>query len=162
DGISDLFEMAGGIDSNCDGVIGADERALIDVDPTFPDGTINPTPSADPAVKDVFVVYDFMVLPDAGNSCVTMPLPGLPMASPDCQIDEYCIGGACRGHSDAPTPGALMQVIQAYAARGIRLHLVRGDAMTHSEVISFGVPIAACSAATASLTGARRAIDFYD
>ena len=177
DGLSDAWEIAGGIDFNGDGVVDESEKVLTNVDPVFPDGTPNPHPSADPNVKDVFLLYDWMELPDQltngqPTSCTVNPPAGF--SPPDnvqiyysyhsdqCAFDQACINGTCRGHSDAPTPAALMMAIQAFAARGVRLHLVKGHALPHSNVISYGPPIAACIAETStqSFSGST-AVDFY-
>ena len=172
DGLSDAWEMAGGIDFNGDGVVDESEKVLTNVDPVFPDGTPNPHPSAEPDVKDIFVLYDWMELPDQltngqPTACTVNPLPPgppnslnifYPYHSDQCAFDQQCVSGVCRGHSDAPDPAALMMVIQAFAAHDIRLHLVKGHALPHSNVVSFGPPKADCIADTSTETfsGARR------
>lgn len=173
DGLSDAWEKAGGIDFNCDGTITPDEMVLTNVDPVFPDGTSNPHPSADPNVKDVFVNYDWMELPDQltggqPTACSVNPLPFpknlfYPFHSDSCDWDQLCQGGVCRGHSDAPNPAALKMVIDAFAAHNIRLHLLKGHALPHANVLTNGPPIAACTAdlSTQTFLGAQ-AVNFYD
>src|SRR6516162_7744955 len=83
DGLSDAWEMAGGIDFNGDGVVDESEKVLTNVDPVFPDGTPNPHSSAEPGVKDVFLKYDWMELPDQltngqPTACSVNPLPSGP------------------------------------------------------------------------------------
>jgi hypothetical protein len=150
---------------------------LHDVDPFFPDGAANAAPSADPGVKDVFVLYDWMELADQltnglPTSCVPTPLPPgppnflnlvYPFHSDDCGFDQRCLGGVCRGHSDAPDPAALRAVIEAFAAHQVRLHLLPGRALPHANVVSMGPPVPACIADSAgwSFSGAA-AVNFYE
>jgi hypothetical protein len=173
DGLSDAWETAGGIDFDCNGELTADEMVFRDVDPVLPDGTANPHPSADPDIKDVFVLYDWMELPDqltAGQptACAIHALPRptnffYPFHSDDCGFDQKCVAGVRRGHSDEPDPTGLQTVIDAFAAHGVRLHLVRGRALAHANVTSYGPPVAEC---VADLSGTafsgERAVDFYD
>jgi slime mold repeat-containing protein/Calx-beta domain-containing protein len=172
DGLSDPWEASGGIDFNLDGVVTPDEMVLTNVDPIFPDGSPNPYPSADPAVKDVFLKYDWMELSDQltdgqPTSCTVNPLPFpnnlfYPFHSDSCAWDEKCMSGVCRGHSDEPDPAALKMVIDAFAAHDIRLHLVKGHALPHADVTSMGAPIAACiqDLSTQTFYGTE-AVDFY-
>ena len=176
DGLSNAWELAGGIDFNGDGVVDESEKVLTNVDPVFPDGTPNLHPSAEPNVKDVFLLYDWMELPDQltngqPTACTVNPLPSgppnflnifYPYHSDQCAFDQHCVNGFCRGHSDAPDPVALKMVIDAFAAHDIRLHLVKGHALPHSNVISFGPPLAACIADSSTLTfSGGQAVDFY-
>jgi hypothetical protein len=176
DGFSDPWEAAGGIDFNGDGVVDASEKVLTNVDPFFPDGTVNPHPSADPYVKDVFVLYDWMELPDqltngGPTPCTVNPLPSgppnflnlfYPFHSDQIAFDQHCISGVAKGHSDAPDPAALKMVIDAYAAHNIRLHLVKGHALPHTNVISYGTPKPECISdlSTQTFSGSHAA-DFY-
>ncbi len=172
DGLSDAWERSGGIDLNCDGVLTPDEMVLTNVDPFFPDGTPNPNPSADPAVKDIFVKYDWMELPDQltngqPTACTVNPLPFpnnliYPFHSDQCDWDELCLNNVCKGHSDAPDPAALMMVIEAFARHNIRLHLAKGHALPHANVIALGPPVSACvsTLSTQTFLGAHAA-DFY-
>jgi hypothetical protein len=175
DGLNDAWELAGGIDLNNDGIVDASEQVLTNVDPLFPDGTPNGHPSADPSVKDIFVKYDWMELPDQLTNgqptpCTVNPLPPgpnrfdveYPYHSDQCGFDQACIEGFCRGHSDAPDGAALKMVIDAFARHNMRLHLVRGHAVPHSNVISFGTGLAACIADTSTVTfSGGQAVDFY-
>jgi hypothetical protein len=147
DGLSDAWEGAQAIDSNCDGVIDAENDQAL--------------PDADAARPDIYLLYDAMLLPDDGGDCTVAPIPGYPNHSPDCAVDQYCLSGTCRGHSDVPDPGSLQDVVDAFAAHDISLHLEARDAVPHSRVVSFGAPVDACTADSASLPGTRRAIDFY-
>jgi hypothetical protein len=173
DGLGDAWEAQGGIDFDCDGDLTADETVLTNVDILFPDGSPNPYPSADPATKDVFVLYDWMELPDqltggGPTTCTVDPLPPpgnifYPFHSDDCAFDELCMGGFCKGHSDEPDPATLKAVIDAFAARGVRLHLLPGHALAHANVVSYGPPVPAC---IADLAGeaflGEHAVNFYD
>ena len=166
DSFPDAWERAGGLDLKGDGTVSA---VLTNVDPLFPDGTTNPYPSADVNVKDVFVKYDWMELPDQltngqPTACVLNPLYPpynrlLPHHSDACNFDQLCLpppdsgpacdsltdGCTCKGHSDEPSPAAMKMVIDAYAARGLRLHLVKGHAVPHANVTFYGSAPAACT-----------------
>jgi hypothetical protein len=172
DGLGDAWETAGGIDFDGDGVVDDSERVLTNVDPLFPDGSANPHPSAEPGTKDVFLKYDWMELPDQftngqPTACTLSPPPDIfkfvyPYHSDDCAFDQACVDGICRGHSDAPDAASLMAVIDAFAAHGVRLHLVRGHALAHSNVLSFGSPGSTCIADTSAQTfSGSQAGDFY-
>jgi hypothetical protein len=156
--------------------VDASEKVLTNVDPVFPGGTTNPHPSADGGVKDVFVKYDWMELPDQltngqPTACTVNPLPAgppnflnfyYPYHSDQCAFDQACLNGVCKGHTDEPSAAALMMVIEAFARHNVRLHLVRGHALPHSEVTSYGAPIAACIADTSTLTfSGSQAVDFF-
>jgi hypothetical protein len=169
DGLAEAWEKSGGVDFNCDGDLTPDEMVLTDVDPVFPDGTLNPHPSADPSVKDVFVKYDWMELPDQLSNgqpvaCTLNKLAPpynlfLSRHSDACAFDQACLapqgsaascdsssdGCTCKGHTDEPSPAALKMVIDAFAARGFRLHLVKGQALAHANVTYFGVAPSACT-----------------
>jgi hypothetical protein len=147
DGLSDAWEKANAIDSDCDGVITRADQ---------------PLPGADPAQPDVFLLYDWMVLADDGGACVPDPIPGYPNNSPDCAVDQYCLEGVCRGHSDEPDPASLGMVAASFANHGVALHLEAGSVVPHSRVVAYGEPIDACTAASSSLPGTRRDVDFYD
>src|SRR5215472_7830904 len=178
DGLNDAWKLAGGIDFNGDGLVDQTEKVFTNVNPMFPDGTPNAHPSAERGVKDVFVLYDWMELPDQLTNgqptvCTINPPPQsgppnkwdleYPNHSDQCAFDEACINGICRGHSDAPDPAALMKVIEAFAAHNIHLHLIGGHALPHSNVIGWGRPAAACIADTSGLTFAgSQAAGFYD
>jgi protein-disulfide isomerase len=167
DGLNDAWKLAGGIDFNGDGLVDASEKVLTNVDPIFPDGTPNSHPSAERGVKDVFVLYDWMELPDQltngqPTACTVNPPPHsgppdnfqffYPYHSDQCAFDQACINGFCRGHSDAPDGTALKMVIDAFAGHNIRLHLIEGHALPHANVVSYGAPRAACIADTSAQT----------
>jgi hypothetical protein len=187
DGLSDSWETAGGYDFNCDGTITPDEMVLTNVDPVFPDGTPNPHPSADPNVKDVFVKYDWMELADQltngqPTACTLNTLASpytilLPHHSDACSFDQACLppqgstaacnsvvdGCSCKGHTDEPSPAGLKMVIDAYAAQGIRLHLVKGVALAHANVTYPGVAPAACTQEFSGQTfSGAQVVNFYD
>ncbi len=172
DGLSDAWESAGGIDFNGDGIVSRSEQVLTNVDPFFPDGTANPFPSADPAVKDLFLKYDWMELADQLGACTVDPLPAgppnflsvfYPFHSNSCSFDQKCISGTCRGHSDEPTAASLQLVVDAFSRRGVRLHLVRGHAISHANVTAYGPPIAACVTDLSGYTfSGAQSVNFYD
>jgi hypothetical protein len=158
DGLTNEWEMNGGVDLNCDGVYDASEKMLTNVDPGNPLGA-----SASPTMKDVFVEYDYMVLPDQGTPCTIAPQANFPAFSPDCDFDQYCINSVCRGHSDAPSAAAVEYVVAAFRAKSINLHIDPvHQALPHSHVSRYGTPLAGCSAPdAATLAKPRRAVDFY-
>src|SRR5215467_4511602 len=107
DGLADAWEMAGGIDLNCDGELQPAEKVLTNFDPLLLDGlTPNPHPSAEVGRKDVFVRYDFMSVDGSGAACSTASDCGGhctdtwaacgstadcgPGAT--CASDQYCVG----------------------------------------------------------------------
>jgi hypothetical protein len=61
-----------------------------------------------------------------------------------------CLNNVCK-HTHDPevlAPGALQAVVDAFAAHGFNLHILRGHAMPHSHVVSFRAPDATCEGAT--------------
>jgi hypothetical protein len=158
DGLSDEWESNGGIDVNCDGTYSPAEKVLTNVDPGNPLGA-----SASVTTQDIFLEYDYMVLPDQGTACTPNPIPGYPGNSNNCDFDQVCIGGICRGHSDAPDPTAVAMVVQKLRDHGINLHIDPvHQALPHARVISYGPPVVGCAAPDAATLGqARRAVDFY-
>jgi hypothetical protein len=85
-----------------------------------------------------------------------------PYHSDQCAFDQLCVGGICKGHSDEPDGAALKMVIDSYAAHNIRLHLVKGHALPHSNVLSFGTPVPDCIADSSARTfSGAAAADFY-
>jgi len=184
DGLPDAWETAGGLDLKGDGTIAS---VLTGVDPVFPDGSLNPTPSADVNVKDVFVKYDWMELADQltngqPTACTLNTLYPpynllLPHHSDACDFDQLCLppqgsgatcdsstdGCTCQGHSDEPTATALQMVVDAYAARGMRLHLVKGQAVPHANVTFYGAAPAACTQefSSYSFSGAQ-VVNYFD
>jgi len=80
----------------------------------------------------------------------------------DIQPGEQCVNTTCRGHDDAPTPAALMEVIQAYDAHGINLHISpEHHVVPHSHVVTYGPPIDGCAAPAGHLADSGLAVDFY-
>src|SRR5207245_2306985 len=92
DGLCDSWELAGGIDLNGDGVI--DEENDV------------PLPGARPDRPDIYLQYDYMVLPGRG------------------------------GHSHRPRPQAIAAVVDAFARQGIALHAFPGHPLPHSTVVA--------------------------
>jgi hypothetical protein len=101
DGLCDSWEVAGGIDLNGDGEID-DEDDL-------------PLPGADPSRPDIYLQYDYMVLP--GHN----------------------------GHSHRPHPQAIRAVVDAFARQGIALHAFRGHRLPHYSVVTFDSVDHVCS-----------------
>jgi hypothetical protein len=101
DGLCDSWELAGGIDLNGDGVI--DEENDV------------PLPGARPDRPDVYLQYDYMVLPGRG------------------------------GHSHRPRPQSITAVVAAFARQGVALHAFPGHPLPHSAVLSSIPLDAACS-----------------
>ncbi|HTQ85086.1 MAG TPA: hypothetical protein VMI93_02645 [Candidatus Solibacter sp.] len=105
---------------------------------------------------------------DCGGSCSVT-------AGMFCEVDQDCPGGEtcvasgeqclntiCRGHDDAPTPAALIQVIQAFDAHGITLHISpEHHVVPHSHVTSYGPPIDGCATPAGHVNDTGRAVDFY-
>jgi hypothetical protein len=101
DGLCDAWELAGGIDLNGDGVI--DEENDV------------PLPGARPDRPDVYLQYDYMVLPGR------------------------------HGHSHRPHPQAIRAVVEAFARQGIALHAFPGRPLPHSAVVTFDPVAPACN-----------------
>lgn len=131
DGLCDSWERARGIDLNGDGKV----DAVNDL----------PLPGASPHRKDVYLQYDFMVLPDQGTACA---------ATSDCALSQNCVANVCRGHSHAPSPEALKAVIRAFGARGIAVHIVQGNSIPEARVLTYDPVVAACTGSDA--------VNFYD
>ena len=107
---------------------------------------------ADKDLPNIYVQYDYMVLPDQGTACNTYG---------DCEEGQYCLENVCQGHSDGPDQAAVDKVVAAFQAQGIKLyidpvHLI----LPHSKVISFSPPVDGC-AGGAPLT-IDKAVYFYD
>jgi len=155
DGLRDAWKSAGGIDFNGDGKIDEKNDLVL--------------PGVKLGSKQIYLHYDYMVLPDDGNTCRLEPLPSplniyFPYYSPDCAFDQHCISGVCRGHSDEPDKKALKMVVDSFAAHGIKLIIdPHHNAIPHSDVIFKGPTVDACTAQTAALLPVeRRAANFYD
>ncbi len=159
DGLSDAWENNQGIDVDCNGSVAGAELIFQNLDPANPNGA-NPVVG----VKDVYLQYDYMVLADQGTGCAPTPIAGYPGFSTDCDFDQYCIAGVCRGHSDAPDPAAIAMVQATLWAHGINLHIdpVHHALTSHTRVLSYGPPVAGCAADDAlTMAMPRRAADFY-
>jgi hypothetical protein len=122
DGLNDAWESQGGVDLDCN-------------------GTMNPLrdlalPGADPARPDVYLVYDYMVLPDQGTACMT---------TPECSAGQRCRNGICSGHSHAPDRRALRVLVEAFARQGIALHLERGRPLPHHAVVTYSPIVPSCA-----------------
>ena len=142
DGFSDAWETNGYVDVNCNGIEDEGDVAL---------------PGANPAVPDIYVLYDWMELQGSGAACAT---------DATCAVDEKCTAGQCTGHTHDPealAPGALDLVSAQFTARGFNLHIIRGHARPHSHISSFRTPTANCEGAnvTPGTLGAY-AVNFYD
>lgn len=137
DGFSDAWETQGYVDLNCNGVNDASDL---------------PLPAADPHKPNVYVEYDYMEKPGAGNAC-----------SDDsaCTVaGEQCIGGVCT-HSHRPLAIALDAVVASFAAHGVILTIDPApERLPESAVISFGT-----TPGTRTLDAAcvgTDAVNFYD
>jgi hypothetical protein len=96
--------------------------------------------------------------PQNGNSqfgtatCTGPPIPGSAKsciqscnADADCQAlgeahgSDRCVANVCEHTPDpeALVPGAIQAVVDRFAAHGITLHVVRGQALPHSHVLTF-------------------------
>jgi hypothetical protein len=157
DGLIDTWERAGGVDFNGDGRIDPQNDLLL--------------PGADPNKPDVYLQYDYMKLPDQGTACVEPPPLYLPdlnvyqyLHSPDCPAELNCISKMCTGHSEDPGEAAIQLVVEAYANHGINLHIdPQHNVLPHSQVITYGPPVAGCAGAdAATLAQPGYAADYYD
>jgi hypothetical protein len=149
DGLSDTWETAHYIDVDCNGVQNAGDVALpLDALPTRP---------------DVFVDYDWMdyspeqrtcaVATDCtmwgnghvGETCISGHCGYACNVDGDCtsrgpsHATDKCVSSVCV-HTHDPeviAPGAIALVQARFAARGFNLHVTRGSARPHSQVLSF-------------------------
>jgi len=101
DGLNDTWETNDYIDTNCNGSNDA--------------GIDTPLPAADPLIPDIYVKYDYMELTGTGAPCLT-PADCVPAG-------QQCVASVCTGHSHAPSMTAIQRVIDAFAVRGIALHV---------------------------------------
>jgi hypothetical protein len=152
DGLSDAWETAGGVDVDGDGQI----TAGVDI----------PLPGARVDKPDIYVLYDYMDYSLPNNPCAQdsdcLALgaghtgetcqPGGTCAKAcsvdsDCtsrppagaHVGERCISNLCQ-HTHDPlvlAANGLQPVVDRFAAHGINLHLLRGNARPHSQVISY-------------------------
>jgi hypothetical protein len=100
DGLSDAWETQGYVDIDCDG--GFDAAADLEL------------PGAHVDELDVYLEYDYMAKPGAGNACAT---------SADCLVaGERCVANVCV-HTHDLDPTALQLVIDAFSAHGVHLHV---------------------------------------
>ena len=151
DGLNDLWETGGGVDMNNDGRISTtDDLSLA---------------GADRDKTDVFVWYDWMDYGGNDQSCATAnDCFGLgtyhngetcnaqgqcvyscstdsdcTSRSPtDAHAGERCVSNVCQHTHDpiALNSESFGPVIERFAAHGINLHVLRGNAQPHSHVIS--------------------------
>src|SRR6266481_6051185 len=101
DGLSDAWEIAGGIDFNNDGIIDATHDLLL--------------PGADPNEPNIYVKYDYFVEAGSGTACTT---------NANCTVPgEVCDTGSakCVKHTHAPSAAALNTVRTAFSNHGLIL-----------------------------------------
>lgn len=143
DGLSDAAESQGYVDLDCDGVFRAD------IDLHLPDASVTR--------KTIYLEYDYMTKPGAGNACssdVSCTVAGeqcigicSATSTRDCATDsecpaaETCMTRVCT-HSHRPTPAALALVVDAFEARGIDLvidpfptKLIETDVVTFNSTL---------------------------
>ena len=158
DGLNDAWEKAGGVDLNGDGRI--DEKydlMLRGADPYKQDVFVQydwmgySTPG-----NACNIDSDCTTGIGAGHNGETCTgVPVLPSQAASCRyacstdadctargtghLTEKCAANSCvHTHDpDAIAPGALQAVVDSYAAHGINLHLMRGNALPHSLVASY-------------------------
>ena len=157
DGLNDAWKIAGGIDYNGDGKIDAQHDLLLPgADPKKPDIYVRydwmdySTPGNACKVNADCTVFGGgragetctgpQVLPTAPASCVFACSTDTQCTSRGAShIGERCVANACR-HTHDPEiekPGAIQAVVDKFAERGFNLHVVRGQALPHSLVLSF-------------------------
>jgi hypothetical protein len=185
DGLHDAWETSGGVDVNGDGAITDARHDLL-------------LPGADPGKPDVYVYYDWMDYGREDAACSLdseCTRKGAYHAGETCNraaqcvfacsVDsdctsrtpatashagERCISNVCEHTHDplALEPNAFQPVIDRFAAHGINLHVLRGRARPHSQVISIRSDAqmdtscegASLSAGTAGV--GKYAVSFYD
>ncbi|MEO8705575.1 MAG: hypothetical protein ABI867_36430 [Kofleriaceae bacterium] len=163
DGIDDVSEARGFVDTNCNGV---DDGPDIDLR----------LPGGNPARKTIFLAYDYMQKPGAGNTCTsdaqcsvageqclgTCSMTGGDCASAsDCPGSQTCAAPVCV-HSHRPTSAALAAVVAAFAARNIDLVIdPSAERLVETAVITFedGLP-ASCTGPSVSSFAALKASHF--
>jgi hypothetical protein len=153
DGLNDAWEVASGIDLDNDGVIDATKGDLL-------------LPGANPNSPDIYVWYDWMDYGPDDESCATTAectargryhlgetCNGQGQCVYSCSTDtdctsrwpteahagERCISNVCDHTHDplAADANVFQPVIERFAAHGINLHIMRGNAQPHSHVLSF-------------------------
>lgn len=115
DGLCDSWEIAGGIDLDGDGQINQGHHGDDDDSDVNDDELDVPLPGASPLRPDVYVQYDYMVMPGKN------------------------------GHSHRPTPEAIQAVVDAFARQGMALHVIRGHRLQHHRVVTFEQVDPACT-----------------
>lgn len=117
DGLCDSWEVAGGIDLNGDGKVNhqVDRRDGDNNDVDNNDDGDVLLPGADPHRPDIYLQYDYMVLPSKN------------------------------GHSHRPHREAIQAVVDAFARQGIALHAFRGHRLPHYTVVTFDPVDPACA-----------------
>jgi hypothetical protein len=157
DGLNDAWEIAGGIDYNGDGKIDAQHDLLLPgADPHKPDIYVRydwmdyATPGN---VCNVNGDCPALGTGHAGETCTGPQV--LPTAIASCafacatdaqctargpsHMAEKCVANSCV-HTHDPEieqPGAIQAVVDKFAERGFNMHVVRGQALPHSLVLSF-------------------------
>jgi hypothetical protein len=98
-------------------------------------------PGADPAKPDIYLWYDWMDYGAGAESPFSCSTDGdcrsrLPQ---DVHVSDRCVANVCQHTHDpvAVDPTALDFVVARFAAHGINLHLLRGKAQPHSQVVTF-------------------------
>jgi hypothetical protein len=157
DGLNDAWEIAGGIDLNGDGKITAQYDLLLPgADPLKQDVYVQydwmgyAVPgnacSVDTDCLNISAGH-------AGETCTGTRVSATASGScrfactadADCtargagHLQEKCEANSCvHTHDpDFTAPGALQAVVDSFAAHGINLHIIRGQALPHSLVVSF-------------------------
>lgn len=158
DGLNDAWEKAGGVDINGDGLItdSTHDLLLAGADPDKPDIFVQydwmdyATPGNGCSIDSDCTRLG---LGHRGETCTGPQLTSSAPASCRyaCSVDSDCTargpahaGELCRANSCVHThdpsvtaPNALQAVVDRFAAHGINLHLIRGNAQPHSTVLSF-------------------------
>ena len=162
DGLSDAWEKAGGVDLNGDGLITDSTHDLLlpGADPNQPDVFVQYDWLDYGSPGNACTVDTDCSGLGAGHNGETCTGPQLIPAAPascryactvnsDCtsrsafpgdtsHSEEICRANSCvHTHDPSVTaPNALQATVDSFAAHGINLHLIRGQAQPHSTVIS--------------------------
>ncbi len=165
DGLNDAWEIAGGIDFDNDGKIdSAHDVLLTGADPNKPDiyvyydwmdyggldfpcaGDLDCPQFGNSAFGTATCTGPKIASSSSPHSCVqncntnadcqALAIPG---NGGDSHAFDQCIANVCQ-HTHDPellTPEAINAVANRFAARGFNLHVVRGQAVPHSHVLTF-------------------------
>ncbi|HTR52747.1 MAG TPA: hypothetical protein VMJ10_18660 [Kofleriaceae bacterium] len=163
DGLNDAWELAGGIDLDHDGAIDACHDVLLSgADVAHPDifviyDWLDYAPAGD-ACNVTADCTSSWGSSHAGETCTgpavaasytgscefacTTDADCTGRANPGSRIGDRCIASTCQHTHDpeALAPGALAEVVAAFALHGTNLHVVRGHAVPHSQVVSMRGP----------------------